>query len=461
MSYYILPKNKNLIIFNPTTQNRALNPCISHSLHHYSCKIQGQINNINNIDNEHKKQLMKIVNPYEYIFSKVPNTKLSVSKLKPESNIFFDLLEIMNTLSLLNNLNKNYIYSVHYSLNNSSSIDCINMLREFNNDIHIPETIQSIYNNYNLNYYNLLNLNINKNYVDFLFYELEDYQYMDIKIYIRIIIDIFEKQNDGGITIIKLGDYYYKPIVDFIFTLCNTYDKVYLMKPYSSNVLSSEKYIICKGFSLNISRKINLQPLYFLLNYMDEHNNYNTSYLNISNLTISNLIQNEIQYYFINKLEEFNIIVGQQKIDAMDQIIKIFKNKNKEEKIEMIKKLNIQKCIYWCEKYKIPYNKLNDKTNIFLPYSLISEVYIPNETEILGINRMNMSNSSIMNIDINMEEIKNNFYDPEYTDSELFLLDDINEMNKINKINKINNNTNNINSDSNDIDENENLIYLH
>jgi hypothetical protein len=459
MSYYILPKNKNLIIFNPTIQNTTLNPYISHSLHHYSCKIQEQINNINNIDNEYKKQLMKIVNPYEYIFSKVPNTKLSVSKLKPESNIFFDLLEIMNTLSLLNNLNKNYIYTVHYSLNNSSSIDCINMIREFNNDIHVPESIHSIYNcNYKLNYNNsLFNLNINKNYVDFLFYELEDYQYMDMKTYIHIIIDIFEKQNDGGITIIKLGDYYYKPIIDFIFTLCNTYDKVYLMKPYSSNVVSSEKYIICKGFSLNLSYKINLQPLYFLLNYMDEHNNYNTNYLTINNLTIDNLIQNEIQYYFINKLEEFNIIVGQQKIDAMDQFIKIFKNKNKEEKIEMIKKLNIQKCIYWCEKYKIPYNKLNDKANIFLPYSLISEVYIPNDTEILGINRMNMSNSSIMNNEINMEEIKNNFYDCEYTDSELFLLDDL-TINEINKVNKVNNNTNVNNMHK---DEDENSLYLH
>jgi hypothetical protein len=37
-----------------------------------------------------------------------------------------------------------------------------------------------------------------------------------------------------------------------------------------------------------------------------------------------------------------------------------------------------------------------------------------------------------------MEEIKNNFYDCEYTDSELFLLDDL----TINEMDKVNNNTN-------------------
>jgi S-adenosylmethionine:tRNA ribosyltransferase-isomerase len=53
--------------------------------------------------------------------------------------------------------------------------------------------------------------------------------------------------------------------------------------------------------------------------------------------------------------------------------IKIGLNRNnkivfyKEEKIETIKRNNIQKSISWCEKFKIPYNKFVEKTNIFLP----------------------------------------------------------------------------------------------
>ena len=71
--------------------------------------------------------------------------------------------------------------------------------------------------------------------------------------------------------------------------------------------------------------------------------------------------------FFLNKLEEFNIITGQQELNAMNQIISLMKMKNKEDKIENYKKINVHKCISWCEKYKIPSNKFNEKNNIFLP----------------------------------------------------------------------------------------------
>jgi hypothetical protein len=50
-------------------------------------------------------------------------------------------------------------------------------------------------------------------------------------------------------------------------------------------------------------------------------------------------------------------------------LISLFKSKSKEEKCELWKKNNIQKCIKWCEKFKIPYNKFTDRVNIFLQLS--------------------------------------------------------------------------------------------
>ena len=72
-------------------------------------------------------------------------------------------------------------------------------------------------------------------------------------------------------------------------------------------------------------------------------------------------------YYFLNKIDDINIIIGQQQLESLNQIINILKSKNKEDKIESYKKNSIQKSINWCEKYKIPYNKFLDKINIFLP----------------------------------------------------------------------------------------------
>ena len=54
-------------------------------------------------------------------------------------------------------------------------------------------------------------------------------------------------------------------------------------------------------------------------------------------------------------------MIGQQQLEFYDQLVSIVKNKNKEDKIENIKHVNIQKSICWCEKYKIPYNKFPEK----------------------------------------------------------------------------------------------------
>ena len=81
---------------------------------------------------------------------------------------------------------------------------------------------------------------------------------------------------------------------------------------------------------------------------------------------MDSLINNEIPYYFLNRLEESNAVIGQQQLEAYDQIINIYKNKNREEKIENLKRQHIQKCIQWCEKNQLPHNKFIDKVNIFL-----------------------------------------------------------------------------------------------
>jgi hypothetical protein len=52
----------------------------------------------------------------------------------------------------------------------------------------------------------------------------------------------------------------------------------------------------------------------------------------------------------------------------MEQLIIFLKTKIKGDKVETFKKNNIQKSIMWCEKFKIPYNKFTDKTNMFLPF---------------------------------------------------------------------------------------------
>ena len=152
------------------------------------------------------------------------------------------------------------------------------------------------------------------------------------------------------------------------------FEKIYIIKPQVSNVKTNERFIVCKNFEMlydleNIKKNINE----IVMSLFD---------VNSTNKIVSSLMSEPISCYFINKIEESNIIIGQQQLEAYDQIINIIKNKNKEDKIETLKRNNIQKCILWCEKYKIPYNKFIDKTNIFLNARIVKDVDVLNETEI-------------------------------------------------------------------------------
>ena len=74
-----------------------------------------------------------------------------------------------------------------------------------------------------------------------------------------------------------------------------------------------------------------------------------------------------INYKFINTIEEINAIIGQQQIANIHSTMRIIQNKERKgEKIQTIKSKNIQKCINWCIKNKIPYNKYGISSNIFL-----------------------------------------------------------------------------------------------
>ena len=131
-----------------------------------------------------------------------------------------------------------------------------------------------------------------------------------------------------------------------------------MVKPSISNITKGERYVICKSFNSCILEEINLR------NEIDEKiiKKINSK----DSVSVETLIKNEIPYYFLNKLEESNAVIGQQQLEAYDQMINIFKNKNRDEKMETLKRNHIQKCIQWCEKNQLPHNKFIDKVNIFL-----------------------------------------------------------------------------------------------
>ena len=343
MSYYILPKTSNIMYVSPTYSTETCVPYVTFSLLNYFCKLKIQIDAMCNEDKCISfEEYITFVNPYEFVFTKIPGSKLSVSKLKPKTNLFYDLIEILHNVSLFND--EHSITSLHISPNYLDSIESTAMFREGSEDCVMYRE----------------NMNIDENFndikVDFIFYETN----VDNYIYslIEALLLILKNQKKGGNCIIKINHIFYKPIVDILYFLSSLYEKVYINKPCTNNITSFDRYIICKNFQKDDTHatyvKNNYLKLYVFLKKMD--NRYVKQVLNM-----------DVPYYFKNKIDDINIIVGQKQLESLDQIITICKNKNKNDKIENIKKNNIQKSVIWCEKYKIPCNKFIEKVNIFLP----------------------------------------------------------------------------------------------
>jgi len=355
MSYYLLPKIYNFLNVNPKDDTNECEIYSSYSLYNFYNNTKKQIDILCSKENSQSitsyDELIKIVHPYEYIFFKVPGSKFSVSKLKPQTNVFYDLLEIFVTLNIFDLYTNKPIKTLHVSLTCEDSNECVQMVRENYDDDSFLNFIDNNDEMYKA---------INNTKFDFIFFNKPQ---TDINLYIikliEFVMTILRYQANGGTSIIKVDNIFHKPVVDLIYLLSSLFEKVYIIKPNTNNITTFEKYIVCKNYNVICDTKLELHKsnYYKLQSFVK----------NLNNRNIVSIIDYEIPCYFVNKIDDINIIIGQQQLESLDQIINIIKNKNKDERVETIKKSNIQKSVSWCEKLKIPYNRFSEKTNIFLP----------------------------------------------------------------------------------------------
>jgi 23S rRNA U2552 (ribose-2'-O)-methylase RlmE/FtsJ len=364
MNLYSLPKNNNLIEFNPTIKKGQIKTYTTHSIMCCYDNIIEQISKINiNINNsqENINIFLKEFNPFEYI----SGTQNCVSKLKSLNCVFYDFYEISNIINCLSIFETN-MNAIYIGENCEDLVYCHELLRKDMGDAVIPyKCVETT---------SIIKDCINNNKLDFIFYEIQDLDNTNnytIEL-LKILNIVLNCQKHNGNCVIKIGNMFYKPIIDIIYIFCSLFEKVNIIKPNTSNINSFEKYLVCTKF---ISNTIMYDQLDMFLSEFISISNSN------SNSNIFSIIKQETPVYFLNKIDDINIILGQQQLESIDQIINIFKNKNKDEKIELLKKVNIQKCISWCEKYKIPHNKFIDKQNIFLPLKKYNDIYFEEENE--------------------------------------------------------------------------------
>lgn len=387
MSYYLMPRINNKIEMSDIDiiigDN---NPVISKSLFFYLNLLKKQINNyVVNWD-----IYKKYTNPYEYIHTIVPYTKVSICKLKPLSRSFYKLIEICNLLNLLDDFDNNKpIKTFHLAEGPGGFIEAINLLRNNSDDTYYGMTL--INNNNDIipgwkksKYYlqkhkniiieygsdnkgdlfNVENLrycyNKYKGSMDFItgdggFDFSVDFNKQEImanKLIFCQICFAISMQKKGGTFILKIFDIFTQATIDILYILACIYEKLYIVKPNTSRFANSERYVVCKNFKL--------EDTYDIINHLS-----NLFPKINSNNKIERFIKSNIPYIYINKIEDINAIIGQQQLENILSTLYLLDN-NKVDKLENIKKMNIQKCIQWCIKNKLPYNKNIQQLNVFL-----------------------------------------------------------------------------------------------
>ena len=383
MSFYLLPINSNNlddnnISFKYIEESDNIELFINKSLQNYINYAKKQID----IHNSEWDIYKKYTNPYEYIHTIIPNYKNSVSKLKPLSRSFFKLVEILHLLEIINDIVTPNMVSFHLAEGPGGFIEALSWVRNNPGDIYYGMSLINDDNNtpglkksqyfLNKNPNVKIEYGINKNgdlsdvenlkycykkynnYIDFITgdggfdfsLDFNKQEIISTKLILYQICFAISMQKENGIFILKIFDLFTQASVDIIYLLSLCYEKIYIVKPFTSRYANSEKYLVCKKFKL-----LDREPIMnkFISNYhkINETSNFLERILNLT-----------IPYFFLNKLEEYNAIIGQQQIENIICTINLINNTTKEDKLETIKNNNIQKCIQWCIKYKIPYYKL-------------------------------------------------------------------------------------------------------
>jgi hypothetical protein len=232
MNYYIIPKNNFKIKLSLQLTNDKIEPCISYSLNCYTNDIYNQLlklqESYSGTDNTSIEYITKIVNPFEFIHSNVPGSLISVSKVKADSIICFELMELFEFFNINEILSlKHKINVCHLTHNYKSTNYLLNMLREENEDNIILENF-----NFNKLYKQFIQKECN-NKLDLIIFEFYPDEYNDTKKYIHnkvlVLLIITKYQMNHGTSVIKINNILYKAVIDVIFILSGIYDKIFLL----------------------------------------------------------------------------------------------------------------------------------------------------------------------------------------------------------------------------------------
>jgi 23S rRNA U2552 (ribose-2'-O)-methylase RlmE/FtsJ len=389
MMHYVLPRlhpqlYEQLSVQRESTEHNT----ISHSLAFYLNDIKDILHNCPEEWDAYKK----LTNTYEYIHSIVPTRKQCVSRLHPLSRSYYKMVEIVKCFHLLPD--DRPLHSFHLAEGPGGFIQAVVDLRgSADKDTYFGMTLvvsdrhedipgwkksrQFLRDHPNVvtetgadGTGNMLSLDNFEHVVTKFMGTMDlvtadggfdfsaDFSHQEANASELIFAQIAYAvclQKKGGHFVLKVFDMFTKYTVDMVALLASLYEQVYVTKPVTSRCANSEKYIVCKGLLVDSAQ------VYPYLRDTLKNILAATEPSDVTGLLPNPLIPRA----FINKIEEYNAILGQQQIDNIHQTLQLIYSSDRKRVPDdrraviqnMIRK-NAFKCVQWCIKHDIPYDDI-------------------------------------------------------------------------------------------------------
>ena len=362
LPHFILPRLPSTLYFylDPEETTNLPQAVINESLCFYLNDIKQHIH----IHEHMWENFKRFTNTYEYIHTTIPYKKYCISRYRPLSRSFFKMIELIHFFDLGMDT-PNPIRTFHLAEGPGGFIEALVKYRARPDDQYIGMTLlDKNSNNYNIPAWkksqnflqenknvkveegfdktgNILHLD-NFAYIyelygssmDFItadggFDFSTDFDHQEINMTNLIfgqIVYALCMQKQGGCFVLKVFDIFMQHTIDMIALLSSMYKVVYVTKPNTSRSANSERYIVCKDFIHSSSHK--LYPILYtsfrkLLNQTKLMGNKNDitykengrSRIPEVKYTLRFLPHCAINQFFMSKLEECNIVLGQNQIE--------------------------------------------------------------------------------------------------------------------------------------------------
>jgi hypothetical protein len=161
------------------------------------------------------------------------------------------------------------------------------------------------------------------------------------------VLNALQLQKPGKSFVMRVKDCFHLGTLDLLYILTMFYREVHVVKLMSSSAATSEKYIVCQGYTSAFTPEIR-----------DHLEKVDGEIKGKGGSPIRRFLDFDLPSFFLKKMEDCNVVFGKQQIETIQHTLALIDKRPRADKLDLIVRKNVTQCIEWCQTYHIPVNHI-------------------------------------------------------------------------------------------------------